>query len=76
MDNSNNQEKNKYLIKKVSIMETMRNLPYNKPVEFDAETCGPMSSARTAATRLAQNGSGKWLVESKNNGVTYTITRI
>ncbi len=70
-----NVEKNKYLVKKVSIIDTMRNLPYEKPVVFDALSCGPITSARSAASRLAQAGEGTWLVDSDNNGVTYTIIR-
>lgn len=69
------EEKNKYLVKKVSIVDTMRNMPYDKPITFDALECGPISSARSAASRLAQAGEGKWLVDSDNNGVTYTIIR-
>lgn len=68
--------KNDYLVTKVSIIDTMRNMPYNKQIEFDAITCGPMTSARSAATRLAQAGEGKWNVTSDTNGATYSIIRI
>lgn len=69
------EEKNKYIVKKVSIIDTMRKMPFEKPIELDAIECGPMSTARSAATRLAQYGEGKWDVTSNNNGVTYTIIR-
>lgn len=73
--NNKIEERNKYLVRKVSIIDTMRKLPFDKAIEFDALECGPVSTARSAATRLAQNGEGKWLVDSDNNGVTYTIVR-
>ncbi len=68
-------EKNKYLVKKVSMIDTMRNMPIGKPVQFDAKECGPLSSARSAASRLSQSGEGEWIVASDDNGVTYIILR-
>lgn len=68
-------EKNKYLVKKVSMIDTMRNMPIGKPVKFEAKECGPLSSARSAATRLAQAGEGEWIVASDDNGVTFIILR-
>ncbi|EJX00301.1 hypothetical protein EVA_11594 [gut metagenome] len=68
-------EKNKYLVKKVSIIDTLRNMPIGEPVRFEAKECGPMSSARSAASRLAQTGEGEWDVTSDDNGVTFIILR-
>ena len=73
--NNEKVEKNKYLVKKVSIIDTMRNMPLDKPVQFVAKECGPMSSARSAASRLAQAGEGEWIVASDDNGATYIILR-
>lgn len=73
--NNEKVEKNKYLVKKVSMIDTMRNMPVGRPVQFDAKECGPMSSARSAASRLAQAGEGEWIVASDDNGATYIILR-
>lgn len=73
--NNQIEEKDKYVVTKVSLVDTLRNMPVDKPVKFDAETCGPIGSARSAACRLAQSGEGEWLVTSNDNGVTYIIMR-
>ena len=42
---------NCYLVKKVSITDTLRNIPVGKPVLFDCREAGPMASA-CAANRI------------------------
>lgn len=67
---------NCYLVKKVSITDTLRNIPVGKPVLFDCREAGPMASAKSAVSRL--NGSANkevYSISSKDNGATYEILR-
>lgn len=74
--NNETTEKGKYLVRKISVTKTMRNLPIGKSIKFKAREYGPLSSARSAATRMAQSGEGEWKVTTDDNGTTYTITRL
>ena len=67
---------NCYLVKKMSITDTLRNIPVGKPVLFDCREAGPMASAKAAVSRL--NGSANkevYSISSKDNGATYEILR-
>lgn len=67
---------NRYLVKKVSITDTLRNIPKGKPVRFDCREAGPMASAKAAVSRL-NSAAGKeiYTISSDDNGATYSILR-
>lgn len=50
---------NCYLVKKVSITDTLRNIPVGKPVLFDCREAGPMASAKSGCKSI------KWFGKSK-----------
>lgn len=67
---------NRYLVKKVSITDTLRNIPSGMPVLFDCREAGPMASAKAAVSRLnAAAGNEVYTISSEDNGATYTIFR-
>jgi hypothetical protein len=67
---------NSYIVKKVSIVDTIRNIPVGKPVCFDCLEAGPMGSARSAVSRLnAAAGKEIYSISSDDNGATYTVIR-
>lgn len=68
-------QKNKYLVRKISIIDTLRNMPTGQTVLYEAKECGSLSSARSAACRLAQYGEGEWIITSDDNGATYNVFR-
>lgn len=66
---------NRYLVKKVSITDTLRNIPKGKPVRFDCREAGPMASAKAAVSRLnSAAGREEYKITSEDNGVTYSVT--
>jgi hypothetical protein len=67
---------NHYIVKKVSITETLRNIPVGKPVIFDCREAGAMGSAKAAVSRL-NSAAGKevYTITSEDNGATYIILR-
>lgn len=67
---------NNYIVKKVSITETLRNIPVGKPVLFDCREAGSMASAKTAVSRF-NTAAGKevYTISSEDNGATYKILR-
>lgn len=66
---------NRYLVKKVSITDTLRNIPKGKQVLFDCREAGSMSSAKAAVSRL-NNAAGReeYKISTADNGATYTVT--
>lgn len=67
---------NKYLVKKVSITDTLRRIPTGKPVVFDCREAGSMASAKAAVSRLnAAAQKEVYTISSEDNGATYTVTR-
>lgn len=70
-------EKNRYIVKKVSIMDTLRGLPVGKPVTFDCREVGPMSSTQSAVSRLNKAaGREAYAVTTTDNGATFTVKRL
>lgn len=67
---------NRYLVKKVSITDTLRNIPKGKPVLFDCREAGSMASAKAAVSRLNSAANKEvYTISSTDNGATYTILR-
>lgn len=68
---------NKYLVKKVSVMDTFRNLPVGEPVTFDCREVGSYGSAISAVSRLnAAAKTDTYKVSTEDNGATYTVLRL
>lgn len=68
---------NKYLVKKVSVIDTFRNLPIGKPIKFDCRELCSYGTAQSAVSRL--NSSAKeevYKISSTDNGVTYSVIRL
>lgn len=76
MTTNKNEERNQYLVRKVSIIDTLRNLPVGKPIMFDCREAGPLNSAYSAVNRLKSKGEGEWRVNPNDNGAHYIITRM
>lgn len=76
VSNSTKGEENRYIVRKVSIADTLRNLPTGRPVMFDCREAGPLNSAYSAATRLRNAGEGEWKIDPNDNGAHYIITRL
>jgi len=67
---------NRYIVKKVSITDTLRNIPSGKPVLFDCREAGSMASAKAAVSKLnAAAGKKVYTISSDDNGATYRILR-
>lgn len=68
---------NKYLVKKVSVTDTFRNLPVGKLVTFDCRELCSYGTAQSAVCRL--NSAAKeetYKISSTDNGVTYSVIRL
>lgn len=66
---------NKYLVKKVSVIDTLRQIPEGKTVKFDCRELGPCGSAYSAVSRLNKAaGYEAYKISSEDNGATYSIT--
>ena len=66
---------NKYLVKRVSLTESIKNIPAGVTVTFDCRVAGPMSSAKSCVSRLNKAAKREeYKVTSKDNGVTYQVS--
>lgn len=68
---------NKYLVKKVSVIDTFRNLPIGESVTFDCRELCSYGTAQSAISRL--NASAKveaYKISTTDNGVTYSVIRL
>lgn len=66
---------NKYLVKKVSVIDTLRQIPVEKTVKFDCRELGSFGSANSAVSRLNKAaGYEAYKITTDDNGVTYSIT--
>jgi hypothetical protein len=69
-------KENDYLVKKVSITETLKRIPVGTSVLFDCREAGPMGSAKSAICRLnSAAGKDVYTITSEDNGATYKILR-
>lgn len=67
--------KNQYLVRRVSLPDSFRAIPVGKTVTFDCREAGPMSSAKSAVSRLnTAAGREEYRISSTDNGVTYSVT--
>lgn len=68
-------QQNQYLVKRVSLTDSIKSIPSGVAVTYDCREAGPMASAKSAVCRLNKlAGIEKYKITSKDNGVTYTIT--
>ena len=66
---------NQYLVRRVSLIDSIKNIPVGMPVTFDCREAGPMSSAKSCVSRLNKAaGYERYRVISTDNGATYTIS--
>lgn len=65
---------NRYIVKKVSITDTLRNIPKGKTVTFDCREVGPMASAKAAVSRLNSAANKEvYSISTTDNGATYSV---
>ena len=68
-------KQNKYLVKRVSLTDSVKSIPVGVSVTYDCREAGPMASAKSCVSRLNKAaGREEYKISSQDNGVTYTIT--
>lgn len=68
---------NQYLVRRVSLTDSIRRIPSGVSVTFDCREAGPMGSAKSCVSRLNKaSGREEYKVTSDDNGVTYTVSHI
>lgn len=66
---------NRYLVRKVSLTDSIKNIPSGVKVTFDCREAGPMASAKSCVSRLNKAaGREEYKITSEDNGVTYSVT--
>ncbi len=66
---------NQYLVRRVSLTDSIKNIPAGVTVTFDCREAGPMSSAKSCVSRLNKvAGYEEYRITSTDNGVTYSVT--
>lgn len=69
--------KNKYLVRRVSLTDSIKSIPVGMTVRYDCREAGPMASAKSAVSRLNKAaGREEYKITSEDNGVTYSVTRL
>lgn len=64
-----------YLVKRVSLTDSFKSIPYGVTVTYDCRVAGPMASAKSCVSRLNKAaGYEEYKVASEDNGVTYSVT--
>lgn len=67
--------RNRYLVRRVSLTESIKSIPVGKTATYDCREAGPMSSAKSAISRLNKAaGRDEYKITSTDNGVTYSVT--
>lgn len=76
MDNTKQpSHENQYIVRRVSLTDTFKNIPEGVSATFFCRETGPMSSAASCASRLNKAvGWEKYKVTTADNGITYTVT--
>lgn len=66
---------NQYLVKRVSLTDSIKSIPVGVTATFDCREAGPMASAKSAVSRLNKEaGREEYKISSEDNGVTYSVT--
>ena len=66
---------NQYLVRRVSLTDSIKSIPAGVSVTFDCREAGSMASAKSAVSRLNKGvGREEYKVTSTDNGVTYSVT--
>ena len=66
---------NQYLVRRVSLTDSIKSVPAGVSVTFDCREAGSMASAKSAVSRLNKGvGREEYKVTSTDNGVTYSVT--
>lgn len=65
---------NQYLVRRVSLTDSIKSIPSGVTVTFDCREAGSMASAKSAVSRLNKAaGCEEYKVTSTDNGVTYEV---
>lgn len=68
-------QQNQYLVRRVSLTDSIKSIPVGVAVTYDCREAGSMSSAKSAISRLNKAaGREEYKITSEDNGVTYSIT--
>lgn len=68
-------QQNRYLVRRVSLTDSIKSIPVGVSVTFDCREAGSMASAKSAVSRLNKAaGREEYKVTSTDNGVTYSVT--
>lgn len=68
---------NQYLVKRVSLTDTIKSIPAGVTVTYDCRVAGPMASAKSCISRLNKvAGYEEYKITSVDNGVTYSVSHI
>ncbi|WP_301196565.1 MULTISPECIES: hypothetical protein [Muribaculaceae] len=66
---------NQYLVRRVSLTDSIKSIPVGVSVTFDCREAGSMASAKSCVSRLNKvAGREEYKITSTDNGVTYSIT--
>lgn len=67
--------KNQYLVKRVALIDSIKSIPAGVTATFDCRVAGPMTSAKSCASRLNKAaGREQYKVTTTDNGATYSVT--
>lgn len=70
-------QQNRYIVMRVSLIDTIRNIPEGITVIFNCSKVGPMTSAKCCVSRLNKaSGYEAYKISSDDNGITFSITHI
>ena len=65
---------NQYLVRRVSLTDSIKSIPSGVTVTFDCREAGSMASAKSAVSRLNKAaGREEYKVTSTDDGVTYEV---
>lgn len=68
---------NQYLVRRVSLTDSIKSIPSGMTVTYDCRVAGPMASAKSCVSRLNKAaGYEEYKVTSEDNGVTYSVSHI
>lgn len=69
-------QQNQYLVRRVSLTDSIKSIPAGVTVTFDCREAGPMTSAKSCVSRLNKAaGEEVYSITSDDNGATYKILR-